>query len=117
MNNPTTDETVTMYYLNRPNNNDCIIVEVKRFKVGNGDGYVSPRDILLKLDIDIENSDISMRSRNGVGSELMIDGLGTFKICSGENVIDRPIFSYVDRNGLTRYVASPNFENLVVRIA
>lgn len=135
MNNPKTDDTVVMYYLC---SNVCdspeMSIEVRKFVVANGEGSISPRDLLLILEpqndtvlmelfklsdtkLKQETINMSFRSRRGIESTLDFDGIGKFVAWSNPiQQIDRPIFSYIDRNGLTRFVASPIFKDLVVRV-
>jgi hypothetical protein len=130
MNNPATESEYSMFYIKSHKENNTVTTEICRFIVFNGEGYISARDILLKLNpatthLDLDHKEstilgfsnmIGEKSRRGIGNELMVDGIGTFVAYSGSNMIDRPIFSYVDKAGLTRYIPSPEFEKLVVRV-
>lgn len=124
LNNPAVDAGGLAFYLVRTAKvDDFVECEIRRHAINNGDGFVSPRDVLLQLQIQTDDRtpdevcrDVMNDTYCQTAGMLEVDGLGVFVYVAGNVAVDKPITSYVDRNNITRYIATPLFSSMVVRL-
>lgn len=128
LNNRSVDTTGIMFYLMSqlfaaPHlmNAACVETEIKQMKFHNGDGAVSARDILLRMDALPETQVMQLIAETAYVKirryeKVHVDGMGDFMVHASTVAITKPIFSYVDKHGLDRYIASPEIHNLVFRL-
>ena len=121
-----------MYYMHYV---EPMTLAVSRFIVNDGSGYTSIDELLSEVAINHEfqvSSDdqhdfalhvirtgnhIATISQRGFGKLVTGTSDGTFVAYVGTNQFDRPIYSYEDSFGTCRYIKSPIFDQLVVRIS
>lgn len=121
LNNRLVDEMGTMFYARTLPEVVPVVSEIKKLKFRNGDGAVSARDILLRMDALPETQVMQRIAETAYAKikdyeKVHVDGMGDFMVHVGTIAITKPIFSYVDKHGLERYIASPEIHNLVFRL-
>ena len=124
-----------MYYMEYMEQPPDVGFRILRFVVDCGTGYTSIEELLNDIPINeefqVKHDDadafplyvgraanrIAAVSRRGVG-KLLDGGLtGKFVAYAGTENWDRPIFSYDDKSGTRRYVASPILDKQLIRIS
>lgn len=132
--NPKTADAFSMYFMTyeeQPDAGFCVL----KFTVEDGAGYTSVEKLLSNIPINdefqVKHDDkgtfplyvgraanrIAAVSRRGSGKLVSGNSTGKFVAHAGVTDWDRPIFSYDDKSGTRRYVASPIIDKLLVRIS
>lgn len=132
---PENSDNFLMYYMEYMEQPPDVGLRVLRFAVDGSTGYTSIEELLNDIPINEElkvrrtnkwvfplyvgraANRIAAMSCRGPGKLVSGNSTGKFVAHAGVTNWDRPIFSYDDKSGTRRYVASPILDKLLVRIS